>query len=512
MSAELNNVEGTTSIKPLPIENPEKNVLKQKLRDYKWEDKYGKPDIPDPVDPCKICRLNPESKEATTETCPSQEKKPGYDCPHLQIEKKTKPFFIAQLLMRRYQFKTFQDTEELLVWKEGIYIPEGKVTVEAELEKINGENATVKNCNEISAHIKRSTYTKRNLFDKDPSLLTVNNGVLNLETGIRNNFDPRHLSLIKIPVKFDPDAKCPVILKFLNEIMDEDNTEKIKEWIGYLLERSYFIQKCFMIYGEADRGKTTFLNLVTTFVGIDNVSNEPLQDLCHSRFSMAYLFGKIINIFDDLTNVEIRTASKFKQLTGQSRCKGERKHQDPFYFYSATKLAFTANEMPKTKDLTDAFFKRWELLPFIKQFFKNKEPYQDPHLHEKMTTTTELSGLLNLAIKYRLKIREQGKFSNSTSIDENREYWMLLSDPVHRFIEEECENEKWIDKDAFFTALSRYLILKKIGTMSSNKVTRTMKEKGYTQTRQGSSGEQKWGWYGISLKGTDTPKGIDGYA
>lgn len=413
------------------------------------------------------------------------------------------PVALSELIRKTLTIKTMADNGEVWIYNEqdGLY---HKTTspIKQWAKKYLGWSFRKSRVDSTLYDIKTVTEIKREDFKHSRDFIPVINGVIDIssEPAVRIDYTPEMNFTFKYPIIHNPEAKCPVINEFLLTVAGRKNSQKLKEFIAYLFEDSYFIQKAFMIYGEADRGKTTFVLMLNTFLGEKNISYEPLQDLCHDKFSMAQLYGKIANISDDLTQRELKDAGNFKRLTGQSPCKGQFKNEDPFYFHNKSKQLYTINKMLKTKDLTDAFFKRWEMVPFLIQFFHDREPYIIPNYFHQLTTEEELSGLLNDSIKNLKRLRDQGHFTNSSSIEENRQFWRILAEPVFGFTNEMCtiKSTKWIDRDIFFLDISKYLREHGIPALSSNMVTRKMKER-FALVRKGAKSKQKWCWQGITL-------------
>ena len=68
-------------------------------------------------------------------------------------------------------------------------------------------------------------------------------------------------------------------------------------------------------------------------LGEENTSTTALQSLADNRFASAGLFGKMANIYTDLSPKLIKDAGLFKMLTGGSdHVPGEKKFQQPFDF------------------------------------------------------------------------------------------------------------------------------------------------------------------------------------
>lgn len=71
---------------------------------------------------------------------------------------------------------------------------------------------------EIKGHITRSSYRNRQDFDKDLNIVNMKNGLYNIQTGEFRQHSPDYLSMIQIPVTYDPKAKSNRFGKFLNEV------------------------------------------------------------------------------------------------------------------------------------------------------------------------------------------------------------------------------------------------------------------------------------------------------
>jgi putative DNA primase/helicase len=146
------------------------------------------------------------------------------------------------------------------------------------------------------------------------------------------------------------------------------------------------------------------------------------------HFSVADLYGKLANLADDLTNEALKNTGKMKMFTGESQMLGERKFKNPFYFTNTAKILCACNEVPKTPDDTDAFFRRIVMFSFPNQF-REDDPKTDPNLAEKLTTPEELSGIFNWAIEGLDRLLKNGRFSRSKTIEQTRELYLRASDP-----------------------------------------------------------------------------------
>lgn len=135
--------------------------------------------------------------------------------------------------------------------------------------------------------IRRRNPADRNEFDSNDNIINVRNGLLEIHTGELKNHSPDFLSTIQLPIKYDLNAKCPNILKFLSQVLHPQDIFTTMGIIGYVLSRSNKYEKAFMLFGSGDNGKSVFIKLIESFVGPHNTSHVTLQDLDGDRFSSA---------------------------------------------------------------------------------------------------------------------------------------------------------------------------------------------------------------------------------
>ena len=184
---------------------------------------------------------------------------------------------------------------------------------------------------------------------------------------------PDILSMNMLNLKYDPDATCPKIEKFLQDITKYNPKAytNIKKMFGYCLYQSCKYQRAFMLYGLGDNGKSVLLDLLSIFLGTDNTCHIALHELCddkNSKFVVGELNGKLANIYPDIPLKTLHDVSIFKATVAGDRIKGEFKFMKPFYFSSYAVHVYSCNRIPESKDDTYAYFKRWVLIPFYATF------------------------------------------------------------------------------------------------------------------------------------------------
>jgi len=276
--------------------------------------------------------------------------------------------------------------------------------------------------------------TEKQLQEPPLNLINLRNGILDIETGQLYPHNPQLWFTSVIDVEYDPNAKCTNFLKFLSEILPPEAHPTIQEIFGYTLYRGNHARRAFLFIGSGGNGKSLLLDILTRFIGEENVSNKSLQDLEYNRFSAARLLGKHANIFADLPQTPLGKSEIFRALTGGDRLEAERKHRDSFSFEPYAKLIFSTNKLPPVKeDEVDAFFKRWVIIEFPYQF--EDDPAKRKQILAECTTEEEKSGILNWALEGLRRLLKTGKFTadegDSAKI---RDRWMRETNPAYDFL------------------------------------------------------------------------------
>jgi putative DNA primase/helicase len=286
---------------------------------------------------------------------------------------------------------------------------------------------------EVIADIKASTI--KEIPETPTHLIAVQNGILNLKTMKLESFSSDYFILNPLPVKYDPKANCPKIKKFVSEIVPPENVLVLQEASGYCLHRDIPIHRTFLFLGEGANGKSTFMELLRTFLGKGNVCSIPLQDFEKDKFATAQLYGKLANIYPDLSVEDLKNTGVFKTTSGGDTISAQFKFKDMFDFKPYAKQLYSANKPPKTFDQSYAFWRRWITVNFPNQF-RDDDPKTDKNLLQKLTTPEELSGFLNWALEGLRRLLENAKFSTTMSEEETQEQWTAAVDVIKAFIEE----------------------------------------------------------------------------
>ena len=376
---------------------------------------------------------------------------------------------------------------EIYIWKDGETVPEGESYIKEFSRKILGSAYTTNLVNDVISKIRTDTFQDADEFyrkeQENKNEILIENGILNTESKELSIPNPRKIFFNRIPVKYDPSATCPNIDKFLSEVLKSPEDKKVfYEVIGDTLRRNYTSQTISILYGEGENGKGVATNLIKTFLGFKNCSAVHLSQLTPDSFSCSLLFGKLANIAGDLSSGDLKDTGRLKELSsGTDMISAKRKFLNDLLFINYAKLIFSLNELPRVYDLTHGFWRRLQVLDFPYRFLKQKEynllkdkkgiKLADPEIIKKITTPTELSGLLNKALNGLDRLRKNKQFSYTKSTAEVKDMWIRKSDSFTAFCYDllEEDSEGYISKKTIRKTFNQFCKKYKVrGTSDKN--------------------------------------------
>ena len=308
---------------------------------------------------------------------------------------------------------------ELWVYKDGLYVNDDRYLQKLMIQQIP----------ELTTKMRKETLDYLKLLgssairNSPATTINVPNGLLDTTTGRLEKHSPFVFTTNQLPAVYDPKAYSEIVDKTLDRVTcnDKDLRLLLEEMIGYILYGENIFQKAFILTGEGSNGKSSFMKMITNFVGDKNISSLTLGEL-EQRFKAPELVGKLVNLGDDIPKELLRDTSVFKRAVTGDPISTERKNQDGFTFSNRAKLIFTANQLPPSTDKSHGFLRRMVIIPFHATFTPD-DPDYDPDIDEKLCTPEAASYLLNVAIEGLNRLVKRGKFIEVESVDRMlREY------------------------------------------------------------------------------------------
>ena len=355
---------------------------------------------------------------------------------------------ITERLIVKYNFVTAINTDKIYLFTGKIYENEKAISIIKEESEKQITHCSSNDSNEVISKIKRKTYKNLDDFDSDSNLLTVENGILHLDTLELTSHTPINLSKILIPCKFDkPESndievnlKDTLFWKYLKnsftikrKIVPEDIT-KVCEMMASVFIKHQIDEKSFMNLGNGENGKSVLLDYLSSLVGKNNISHIPLQLLADDKFAMAKLDGKLANVFADLEKNELRHTGCIKVISSGEPIFAQNKGKEGFDLLPICKLIFSTNKFPKVFDQTQGFFRRWIIIKWNRNF--ENDPDRIDKLKESLIDNQDeknlvFSSLMQIARQLKIK----GKFTHTPNWKTIQKLWNQNADPVSDFIE-----------------------------------------------------------------------------
>ena len=372
---------------------------------------------------------------------------------------------IGAYLREEFNALTFNKTLYLYDHATGLYVENvGQVenAVQEIAETIGFDGKITQAKREVLSYVKDYNIVTEYPFNAYPGI-PVANGVVQVDIAagtIRlEDYAPEMRFTYRLPVVYDPAASPDGIDAVLRQWVEPEDVPLLyqipAQAILHQIGRKKPYKKCYLLHGDQDAGKTTYLELLYCTFGPENCAGVALQRIGTDRFFKGALEGRVFNIYDDLGDVPFDNTGALKALTGGFEHDIERKGRDSYRGRIFAVHVFTCNKPPHVDDRnkTDsAFWSRWEYLTFPNSFPR------DPSFHERMFTQENISGYFNKVLETAIAIAQNGALLVDSSAFVVRDRWSFNSDPLYRFIQGNLEKDAKgaIPKDDLYDAYLKF--------------------------------------------------------
>lgn len=333
-----------------------------------------------------------------------------------------------------------------------------------------------------------TAYLPTPISDKDKVLINLQNGTFEItKNGTElKPFDRSDFITYQLSFDYNPTADAPQFKTYLDRVLpDKDSQKVLAEYLGYIFIKHgsrLKIESALILYGSGANGKSVFFEVVNALLGNDNVSNYSLQELTdNSGYYRAMIANKLVNYASEI-NGKLET-SYFKKMVSGEPVSARLPYGRPMELTQYAKFIFNCNELPKDVEHTNAFFRRWVIIPFDVTIPKDE---QDNELHNKIIDA-ELSGVFNWVLEGLQRLLLQKKFTKSIAIQKAVEQYELESDSVQMFFTESDYKNSATEfsklKDLFFEYRS-YCIECGYVACSLKTFSKRLKKLGYVSERK----------------------------
>jgi len=336
----------------------------------------------------------------------------------------------AQFLKSEYHIKRIDN--QLHIYEDGIY-KGGYANIENKMIK-HIPNLNKAKRSEVLAYLELICNHDNDMSDAE--FIAFRNGVYNIVTGELLPFSPDLIILNKIDWNYNPDAYNADVDKVFDRLACNDKSIRalLCEAVGYCFYRRNELRKAFILTGEKQNGKSTYLSLIANLLGRENVTSLDLAEL-GQRFKSAELFGKLANVGDDIGDDFISNPAIFKKVVSGDPVNVERKGENPFDLKNYSKFLFSANNIPRIKDKSGAVISRLVIIPFNARFTKD-DPDYDPYIKYKLRTESAMEYLINLGLEGLKRVLANYGFTESETVEQALTEYEENNNPVLIFFKE----------------------------------------------------------------------------
>jgi phage/plasmid-associated DNA primase len=371
------------------------------------------------------------------------------------------------------------------------------------IESTSAKCSITRDSRDILAYITATNRKLRYPFNQHKDALPLKNGILKLNfetmTAELIPHSPGYIFTFQLPIIYDEKATGEIFHKsVISQYVDAEFVDALYQIPAQAILQALGIgpfKKSYILQGNADGGKTSYLAWLHALFGLENVGHVSLHQIGTDPFVNADLESRILNTFDDLADVPLQNIGPFKAMTGGFDFPINKKHMQRYNGRIFAVHAFTCNAPPDVPEkilFDSAFWSRWEYLHFDNVF-----PI-DPNFTARTFTQKNLSGSFNRVIEMVFRIAKNGLVVNNTP-SEVKDIWQLAADPFAQFISEHLpasSSEHKFDKEHLLVSFQAYCKEKEINDRkipSSQKGLTTMAFKnGFKDARTGKKSERRW--------------------
>lgn len=236
-------------------------------------------------------------------------------------------------------------------------------------------------------------------LDRDPWLLGVANGVVDLRTGRLRPAARDEYVTKRATVAFNPTARAPRWERFVDEVTGvagdtagefqsrPELAAYLQRALGYSLSGSVAEQKMFICIGAGSNGKNVMLDMFQHVTGeyCQTIPPALLMTTKHDDAekpspTAALLAGARMAICSESNDGHRLDGALVKRQTGGGQLTARRMRENTFKFEITHKLWLMTNHRPALNQLDDAMRGRLHLIPFDRRWNRPGHPERDPRL------------------------------------------------------------------------------------------------------------------------------------
>ena len=292
---------------------------------------------------------------------------------------------------------------------------------------------------------------KSDLFDRDPLVLNVQNGTLDLQTFTLKPHAAGDMLSRCAAVVYDPAATSPRWTQFIDEITagDRATAQYLQKIAGYSLTGQTHFECAFIYYGPTARnGKSTLLESFSAMMGdyaaaaaAETFTKRDKAKGNEASPDIARLAGvRFVTVSEPPRSMEMN-AALLKSMTGNDTISARRLYEGLFEFSPNFKLVFNSNHAPRIDDMSIFESDRLRMVPFDVHFSEGR---RDPFLKSTLQKPENLSAILNWALCGLRLLRAEG-FTPPPAVVKATDAYRRKQNKLLQFLEDRTESGEGLE-------------------------------------------------------------------
>lgn len=374
-----------------------------------------------------------------------------------RIPQKLIPAQIADILLHKYHIKKLalaglDNSSEYDIL--GLYQTEGVneglyITNQEEFERLILQyDYTIDSRGIKNVLDKLQVLAERTVCCNDKDLIAVQNGIFDYKNKTLLPFSPDLVFTAKSKVKYKPFVQKVVIHNstdgtdwdvdsWIADLFDDPEVEQlIWELMGAALRPNVPWNKSAWFLSEmGNNGKGTLCELMRQLLGAGTHTSITLLDFAKDFMLTPLITANAVIVDENSVGIFIDSADNLKAAITGDVIMVNRKFKDPVAIKFRGMIVQCVNEVPRVRDRSQSFMRRFLIIPFNKCFTGRERKYiKEDYLKRPEVLEYVLHKVLNM---------DYYELSNPTACVRAMEDFRLYNGPVEQFIEEILPQCRW---------------------------------------------------------------------
>jgi len=243
------------------------------------------------------------------------------------------------------------------------------------------------------------------------------NGFLDTELKLHDH-SPKYGKTFTLPFDYIPEraAEAHKWLEYLERAWgdDDDYAEKVaalqEAFAATMFGVAPQYQRAFLLHGKPKTGKSQALEVLQALMPADSrCAISP--DVWSEKFAIVGMAGKALNVCGELPEQSVIGGKMFKMVVAGEEVTDSFKNKDNFGFRPIAAHWFSSNFLPRSKDTSGGFVRRWLIFDF-NRLVEDDEKVVD---FWKVLVSEEREAIAAWAVQGLKRLQSKGDYTQPTS-------------------------------------------------------------------------------------------------